>query len=411
MRPGRTRNPGPPQSCDHDDPGQGFHVLVHQVADPTFAISLDGRIADVNAAAEAFVGTCAATIIGRACSEVIGALDEAGERVCRVAGCPILECFAAGNAVALNWEAWQNGRCGSAPVSATALTVPRSLRNDGTVAIVTVHPSSQPAEGDATGEALDIDMLGPTRIARGTLRIARPPRRKSLELLGMLAVARPTGLHREQIMDALWPGEPAELTAGRLRVVLHDARRLLAIAGDPSALDRDGAHFSLEDTSWLRFDFVEFDAVARDVLQGPADRLPDLPAVERLLDLYRGEFGADEDFGDWAIPYRESLRRRFHDVLSAGARLFAQRGAIARSVECCERALRSDPLQEQFHHALIAYYGQLGRRTDAIRQYEDYREILATELGEQPSPATERVFHRALSASTHRLASGERPRR
>ena len=93
----------------------------------------------------------------------------------------------------------------------------------------------------------------------------------------------------------------------------------------------------------------------------------------------------------------ERFRRMYHDLLYRAAQHFARLGAIDRSVECCERALRSDPLQESFQVALISYYRHQGRLADAQQQYERYRQALATEIGAPPPAAAIQALERALA--------------
>ena len=115
--------------------------------------------------------------------------------------------------------------------------------------------------------------------------------------------------------------------------------------------------------------------------------------------MYEGDLASHETFGDWAIPEVERLRGVYHDLLQRAAQYFARCHAVDRSIAVCELALRSDPLQEQFQIAMIDYYGYLGRREEAVHQYEGYCRILASEIGVPPPPSTVRALERALQAS------------
>ena len=370
-----------------------FVDLIPLTADPAFVIGSDRQLVSVNEAAAALVGQSVQGLVGRQCSEVIAALHPGGERVCASGDCPVYRAMSDHQPIALGWASWATADGRILPISGTAVAAPAGDEASGEVALVIVHVGETPRPAPV----LEIGILGETIIRVRGQRVALPRRRRAIELLYRLALAGAAGVRRDQLLEELWPDVPLEESAPRFRVLLHAARQLLECAGIEEALVRRGVLYVL-DTPELHIDALEFEARARSVLRGDA-ATTSVEAVEYALDQYRGDAGADERFGDWAVPEVERLRRMYHDLLKCAAQFFAQSGAVDRSVECCRLALRSDPLQEQFQIALIAYYGHLGRREDAMRQYEDYRRLLATEVGVAPPATTVRALERALQAS------------
>ena len=364
--------------------------LVPLTADPAFVIGSDRQLVAVNAPAAALVGQPVEQLIGRPCSEVIAALHPGGERVCVSEQCPVYRAMAERQPVALGWSDWARPDGRIVPISGTALASPEDDDRDE-IAMVIVHVTEQPAE---IAPALELRLLGETAVLVHGTPVAVPRRRRALEMIYRLAIAGPSGVRRDQLLEEFWPDVPVEDSALRLRVLLHAVRQLLDEAGIADALERRGTVCVL-DSPGLRVDAREFEARARRIL-GPDQPRVSREVMEQALHVYRGELGASERFGDWAIPEGERLRRMYHDLLSHAVQYYAREGAVDRSVECCRLALQSDPLQEQFQIALIAYYGELGRREDAMRQYEDYRRILASEVGVAPAPSTVRALERAL---------------
>jgi DNA-binding SARP family transcriptional activator len=364
--------------------------LVPLTADPAFVIGADRQLLSVNDAAAALVGQSAAQLEGQQCSAVIAALHPGGERVCVTHDCPVYQAMSHHEPIALGWSSWATPDGRILPITGTAVAAPVDDRESGEVALVIVHVGSAPK----SSPLLEIDILGETVVRVRGQRVAVPRRRRAIELLYRLALAGAAGVRRDQLLEELWPDVPLEDSAPRFRVLLHAARQLLGAAGIEDALTRRGVLYLL-DTPDLEIDAVAFEVRARGILRAEF-AATGVEAVDQALNEYRGELGADERFGDWAAPEVERLRRLYHDLLKRAAQYFAQCGAVDRSVECCQRALRSDPLQEQFQIALIAYYGHLGRREDAMRQYEDYRRLLATEVGADPPAATVRALEQAL---------------
>lgn len=364
--------------------------------DAAFVISTEQRIVVANEAAGALVGESPASLAGRPCWEVIAALHPNGERFCQSADCPVFQAISDRQPVPLEWTAWAAPDGHALPVSGTAIIAPPGGGQDE-AALLIVHVGG-PGSGHTTPvpeqPALELRLLGATTLLAQASTIPPPRRRRGLELLAYLVFAGRRGATRERLLDDFWPGVMPEVSAPRLRVLLHALRQLLDTAGLTGALQRQGRLYVL-DGARLRLDAVAFEASAGRVLATDAEAT-DAVALERTLDMYRGDFGEGEHFGAWAVPEAQRLRGLYHELLERAATYFIANGAIQRGIECCHLALRSDPLQEQFQIALIAYYGTIGRSEDAVRQYEDYRRILAAEADTTPRPAMVRALRRVL---------------
>lgn len=372
-----------------------FQELINLTADPAFVIGRGQEIVAANEAAAVLVGRPIEEITGRTCADVIAALHPGGERLCTSVDCPVYQSMVRGEPVALGWNHWAMPDGRLLPISGIVLTSPPpdGEPNDDQNALVIVHAAGHPPDAPPPFE---FQLLGSTTLRVLGRRVALPRRRRVVELLAYLALHGASGVHRDRLLDDFWPDENAQDSAPRLHVLVHAARQLLASAGIEEALERRGPLYVL-DRRYIRIDAFDFEARVHGVLRTDL-RATDAGGLEQALAAYTGDLGASEGFGAWAAPETERLRRLYHELLRRAAQYFALSGAIDRSVECCETALRSDPLQEQFQIALIAYFGRLGRQADAVRQYEDYRRILAADVGGTPTPAMRRALDRALHA-------------
>lgn len=361
--------------------------LVDLTADAAFVVGAGQRVLAANDAARYLLGIPIEQILGRSCDELMAPSLAAEQCRCQTIDCPIYQALERGEPVPLDWTEWQTPDGNRIPITGSVIAAP-SREGGGEVALVTIHLRTVPAPRDVT---LEVRLLGPVALFANGLPLPMPPRRRVLELLAYLAFAGPAGAQRDRIAADFWPGESIDLSGPRLRVLLHGLRQLLSSVGLEPLLRRHGTLYVLEESAALRSDAIAFEARAQSALRA-VDGFGSPSVIEEALALYRGDFAASEDFGLWATAHRNRLRRLYHDLLARAAVSFAMRGAIEESVECCEAALRSDPLQEQFQIALITYYGQLGRHADARRQYEDYRRILAIEIGAHPSTAVARAL-------------------
>jgi predicted ATPase len=118
--------------------------------------------------------------------------------------------------------------------------------------------------------------------------------RKGRELVKLLALADGHRLHREQAMEALWPGRAPASSANNLNQAVHAARRAL---GQDSIVVRDG--LVMLDAA------VDVDAFGAAAAAARREGTPE--AYERALAAYGGELLPENRYDDWAAAERERL--------------------------------------------------------------------------------------------------------
>jgi len=116
------------------------------------------------------------------------------------------------------------------------------------------------------------------------------------------------------------------------------------------------------------------------------------PRTERALQLYRGDFLADEVDQPWAASTRERLRAKFlHQVARQATELEAEQrwdDAIALYL----RGMDADVLSESFYQGLMRCYAARGMRAEALSVYRRLRQQLSVTLGLAPSPSSEALL-------------------
>ena len=107
-------------------------------------------------------------------------------------------------------------------------------------------------------------------------------------------------------------------------------------------------------------------------------------------DLFDGFGICDPAFEDWLRFERQRLRDLATSVLKK--LLACEMGPSA--VETAQRLVALDPLQEEGHRALMRLYAEAGEIGMALRQHEECRKILESELAVPPSPETDKLYSR-----------------
>src|SRR5215208_4123936 len=185
---------------------------------------------------------------------------------------------------------------------------------------------SPPTSSGGVSEAVRVRMLGGFSVSVGasTIEEGEWRLRKAAGLLKLLALEPGHRMHREQLMDVLWPELDEKAQANNLRYALHHARRTLALVSDPDTASRllalRGELIELGSERSLSVDVEAFEEVART-----ARGSRDVGAYRAALDLYAGELLPQDPYEAWAEDRREGATG-YAPLAAFGARR-ALRGA------------------------------------------------------------------------------------
>jgi predicted ATPase/DNA-binding SARP family transcriptional activator/DNA-binding CsgD family transcriptional regulator len=244
-----------------------------------------------------------------------------------------------------------------------------------------------------TGYELRIQVLGGFRVVSGERELDDHAwrLRKATALVKLLALTPGHRLHRERVIDALWPELP--LTAGNnnLHRTLHAARRAL----EPDRLTGTSARYLT-----LRGDTLSLGATASIVVDADvfrqaaaaASQARDSAAYRRAIALYGGDLLPDDLYNDWTTAAREQLREMYISLLAEAARHFAAQRAPEEAIEALRLLVGAEPTREDAHVALMRLYALGGQRYDALRQYQQLRAVLHNELGAEPDAEAQRLY-------------------
>jgi LuxR family transcriptional regulator, maltose regulon positive regulatory protein len=259
-----------------------------------------------------------------------------------------------------------------------------------------------PYDGPAAG--LHIVTLGGFAVSTGGEHIghARWHRPKVQQLFKYLLTARHHAAHRDVLMDALWPDLPVDAAWSNLKNAIYRLRRVL----EPQLLPRQASRFLVAEGASYRL------LLAPQDRWDAADFLRQAEAAQRsyrdedfaaAVAFYGGDYLPDDIYEDWTIALRERLRSTYERLLLAWSEALAGRGAREQAIEVTEHLLHLDPSLETAHRALMGYYCGAGRRDRAVQQYRRCVLALQRELGIEPGPETQELYHRIL----HSQATGD----
>jgi len=240
-----------------------------------------------------------------------------------------------------------------------------------------------------------ISLLGPLTIDGGK-RSRRGLRARALELIAFLALRR-EGARRDEILEALWPGEDPSRTRHRLYQAVRDARHLLgdAVASERDRywLDRDRVRVDIDELDDL---LNQADAVGSGAYRQAGDNLSRREMLESALSVFRAEPLAGCDYA-WAGSNVRALRGTYVELLECVGQARLEGGEARAALDAAERGIGVDSLHEGLWRVALQAEGELGLREAIEARYDQLQVLLKDRLGLDPSKETRALFLRLLS--------------
>jgi len=240
-----------------------------------------------------------------------------------------------------------------------------------------------------------VELLGGFRVTVGARVVAEESwrLRKAAALVKLLALEPTHRLHREQVMDLLWPRLGPRPAANNLHRTLYSARRVLepdhVAAPESGYLRLRGEQLELCPGGSLWVDVGVFEEAAAKAM-----RLRDPAAYRAAVDLYAGELLPEDRYEPWAEERREGLRQRYISLLLELAGLHEE---PAPAIEALARVVAEQPTHEAAHAGLMRLYARSGRCDEALNQYQRLREDLRRGLAGEPGATSRRLRDEILA--------------
>ena len=228
---------------------------------------------------------------------------------------------------------------------------------------------------------LDIHLLGGLRLfSEGQLLNGiNSPRLQSL--LAYLVLHRDVPQPRQRMAFLLWPDTSEDQARTNIRKTIHFLRHALP---DPDVfLKDDHAALQWRPDAPFSLDVAEFEAA---VAAGD---------YEQAAALYPGDL-LPECYDDWAVDERERLRQTYRGVLERLIRQKEDSCDYTAALGFARQLLQGDPLREETHRHVMQLHALKGDRAAALHAYQECADLLQSELGVAPGPATRQVYESLL---------------
>lgn len=384
-------------------------ALVENSMDAALAIDSKLTVIGWNLAAQELMGYTATEVIDQHCSKVLQAIYSHGEPLC-VPGCEGVRCF---NRI----EPFNAPACSIhhkdgtfIPVNLDSVVLSQQIEHADScsaTAVIFLRTIKQESQKLKNGQILQISTFGRFGLAAGgsSLTPEKWDRKQALLLLKFLVTRLGRVIHREVLIENLWPEADEKSGRARLKVNVHALRRELRNAGiSDSILETVGDAYTLRrEGVWV--DSVMFEnCIATGSNHQQQQQWTD--AIERYAEaqrLYRGDYLEEDIHAEWCAEERDRLREVYLDMLANMALCHAHLGDYAEAVSVGRIVLVDDPCREHIHRMLMEYLVKLGHGDSAAVQYHHCEVVLARELGVEPSRETRRLYDQIVSGELDNL--------
>ncbi|OQY99153.1 MAG: hypothetical protein B6D41_01775, partial [Chloroflexi bacterium UTCFX4] len=247
---------------------------------------------------------------------------------------------------------------------------------------------------------LEITTLGHVTVTIGGEPIRNLPAKALALLVYLVVTARPHS--REHLANLLWGEENETKAQASLRQALSTLKPIadgfLILEKATVTFDRAQKYQldveELETRDWrLETPFSD--------LQSPISNLQSpFPNLQSPISLFLDSLTIKNapDFEVWVLEQREKYRARAAEWLQRVAQANLDAGDERAAVDALNRLVALDTWNENAQQQKMRVLARLGKRKDALAQYQNLKKILRDDLDIEPSPETTALFEKIRDA-------------
>ena len=203
-------------------------------------------------------------------------------------------------------------------------------------------------------------------------------------LLHLLATRAGEPVHREALMEALWPEAAPDAGLHRLQVAISSLRRLLAVGPAETAprLTREGDSYRLALPDDAECDVWQFDAHLRRAARARStgsDAVEE-EALAAALGAYGGPLLPGDGPADWVVDRRAAFQLAAVDAAARLAYLRLSQGQHREATDAARVGLSLDRYRDELWRLLIEAADRCGHHAEAGQARRAYAAVLG-ELG------------------------------
>lgn len=215
---------------------------------------------------------------------------------------------------------------------------------------------------------------------------------KAKELFAYFMKNSNKAIVKEKILEDLWPDMDPQQTSVRLHTYIYQIRTILKKSGiDKGLIYKDKAYCLKREG--ICSDVDEFEGLFKDAMRQSKGN--QVETLEKAIRLYKGEY-LEGYYNGWILAEKERLECIFIKMIERLAERYMEKNEYKQAIHYLQMLLEIDPLLEKTHEMLMTAYKNSNDRIAAVKQYENYCNILEHELGIEPKKEMKRLYEQIL---------------
>ncbi len=213
------------------------------------------------------------------------------------------------------------------------------------------------------------------------------------ELCCYLVSRAGTIVAKDELIELLWPEADPQHLAHRLHVTISALRGALAASrSGANLISAEDSYSVLSEALVTDCDLFEeqYQGGRSAASLGEYDKAS--TALGQALQIYRGDYLADNPFADWTQRRRAHFIERRLSILTFLCDRASVLGDLTAAIDDGNQILEIDNLRERTHRQIMRAHYSGGERARAVRQYTTCAEYLERELGVTPSEQTQELY-------------------
>ena len=236
---------------------------------------------------------------------------------------------------------------------------------------------------------IQVDMLGTFRLRYQGQGIDNQASRsqKLRSVLAYFMIHRNRVVSREELLERFWSDDRSGNPNSALKTLIFRLRAMLAqLLGDTMQplLSRQGG-YQWNEALLCKFDIDELELLCRTLEDTNLPAQVRLEQLERIFQLYRGEFLDELSFDLWSVPLRSHYHNMYLERMKEYTALLESRREFASIFRICHKVIEIDKLDETLHACYMRAMIALGKDQMAAEHYQRVTELLKTTLGVAPA--------------------------
>lgn len=231
-----------------------------------------------------------------------------------------------------------------------------------------------------------------TLFYKGKQLVCDLPRKPKL-LLAYLLFHYRRPVHRDQIVDWLWPDVDGDSARNSLNNAICHIRRWIKGAGlQGNILTFKDNLYSINKQLEIHSDTIAFSQLLQEAQTKTSHSDQAADYYHRAFAYYRGRFLEEWMDDSWVQRESERFREKYLLAIDKLSASYFGEEAYEQAISITQKVLEVEPLHEEAHRRLMQCYLQLGYRDKALRQFEKCKTSLYQHLNIGPGIQTLRLL-------------------